>query len=57
MRVLRLPGTGPSRTSAGVSAEDERGRAPRRPHEDPFHDVPADLADLAPRGQWSAAGA
>lgn len=45
MRVLRLPRNGP----AGTSVEDERGRAPRRPHEDAFHtDVPGDLATLAP---------
>lgn len=44
MRVLRLPGTG----RGGTSAEDQRGRAPRRPHDDPFHDVPGDLATLTP---------
>ena len=44
MRVLRLPGTG----RGGTSAEDQRGRAPRRPHEDDFHEAPADLATLAP---------
>ena len=44
MRELRLPADG----SVGATAEDARRQRPRRPHEDEFHAVPADLAALAP---------
>lgn len=44
MRDLHLPVDG----SVGATAEDARGQRPRRPREDDFHDVPADLATMAP---------